>query len=250
MTRLVRLFFAIGWAVVPIWAQDKIDGFEARLYLKEGEPPMPYRLFVPERYDKRRKYPLILWLHGGGGAGEDNIRQITGDQVPGTRLWTTPPNETHHPAFVVAPQSTGAWTLAVDTGLSQQLRAVLGILETVRGEFHIDSKRIYVAGQSLGGFGTWGLITGRPDLFAAAIVVCNSGSFPGRAALIRRLPVWVFQGDADNPVFVRAARDMVEAIVRAGGKPRYTEYKGAGHAIWERAFGEPMLASWMFGRHK
>jgi predicted peptidase len=59
-----------------------MDGFEARLYTNEAGQQMPYRLFIPVQYDKQRKYPIIVWLHGGGGAGNDNKGQISGDQRP------------------------------------------------------------------------------------------------------------------------------------------------------------------------
>lgn len=37
-----------------------------------------YRLFIPQNYDSRKKYPMVLYLHGGGGRGTDNIKQIDG----------------------------------------------------------------------------------------------------------------------------------------------------------------------------
>jgi predicted peptidase len=42
---------------------------------------------------------------------------------------------------------------------------------------------------------------------------------------------------------------MIQAIQKAGGKPRYTEYKGAGHEIWSRVFAEPELVEWLFAQH-
>jgi predicted peptidase len=39
---------------------------------------MPYRLFVPTDYDRKKKYPAVLWLHGGAGRGNDNLSQISG----------------------------------------------------------------------------------------------------------------------------------------------------------------------------
>jgi hypothetical protein len=41
---------------------------------------------------------------------------------------------------------------------------------------------------------------------------------------------------------------MIAAIKKAGGTPRYTEYKGVGHNSWERAFIEPDLLSWVFAQ--
>src|ERR1044071_3251322 len=37
-----------------------------------------YRLFSPPNYDAKNKYPLVLYLHGGGGRGQDNRMQIDG----------------------------------------------------------------------------------------------------------------------------------------------------------------------------
>jgi len=78
----VTIFMLI--AIMPGSAQDKVDGFVARIY-KNRREKMPYRLFIPPTYDKNKKYPIIIWLHGAGGAGTDNLLQISGDQIPGTR---------------------------------------------------------------------------------------------------------------------------------------------------------------------
>ena len=87
-------------ALVLLLAQKPVDGFEARTYKM-----MPYRLFVPTTYDKSRKYPLIVWLHGSGSVGSDNLKQISGASLRGTHTWTAAQAQAQHPAFVLAPQS-------------------------------------------------------------------------------------------------------------------------------------------------
>src|SRR5712692_8613502 len=103
---------------------------------------MPYLLFIPGGYDPQKTYPLIVWLHGAGGAGSDNLRQILGDQIPGTRTWTNPAIQAKDPAFVLVPQSPQSWgveTLGPSPGtLSEPLALVVGILDAVIGEFSID----------------------------------------------------------------------------------------------------------------
>jgi predicted esterase len=61
---------------------------------------------------------------------------------------------------------------------------------------------------------------------------------------MKNTSIWAFHGDEDNMVDVKESRQMIEAIKRAGGKPRYTEYQGVGHNVWERAFAEPDFLSW------
>jgi predicted peptidase len=231
---------------MPLLSQDTVDGFIGRVY-KKGRQSMPYRLFVPRTYDKSIQYPLVIWLHGGGSAGDDNIGQISLDNKLGTHFWTRKENQDKHPAFVLAPQSTGGWDSNASTGLSDELKLVLDILEIVRREYTIDPNRIYVAGQSNGGIGAWGLITKKPGVFAAAIPLCGAGH-PGIASRAAKTAVWAFHGEVDDVIPVDFSRKMVDAVKRAGGSPRYTEYKGMGHDIWETVFKEPDLEDWLFAQ--
>ncbi|HTR77833.1 MAG TPA: PHB depolymerase family esterase, partial [Gemmatimonadaceae bacterium] len=180
-------------------AQVPIDGFVARDYRGAGVV-MPYRLFVPPMYDVHQAFPLVVWLHGAGGMGSDNLKQISGDQTPGTHAWTTVNEQAKHPSFVLAPQTTGVWN--TDGGKpdrSPPLVAVLAIVRALEREYKIDPRRVYIAGQSIGGGGTWTLITSRPTPFAAAIVVCGVTPDTSRAVGAAAMPVWVFQGDQDYP---------------------------------------------------
>jgi len=239
----------VSAATAPVKPLSKVDGFEARLYSNEAGLTMPYRLFIPEGYDKRKAYPLLLWLHGAGGHGKDNLQQISGDQIPGTRIWTKPTNQARHPTFVLVPQSQQGWgVFPKDNAIRPELLMALEILNAVMKEFEIDSQRIYVAGQSNGGWGTWALITHNPRLFAAAIIVCGVETVPNQADRVVGLPIWAFHGTKDPSI--GATRQMIAAIQKAGGNPRYTEYEGAGHDIWDRVFKEPMLIDWLFAQHK
>jgi len=229
---------------------DEVDGFYAGSF--KGKDVLPYRLFIPDGYDARMSYPLIIWLHGTGGAGRDNWRQIIDDQVPGTHTWTSRENQTRHPAFVLAPQAPGSWSAEaggrVATTLSPPLQSVLGLLDMLERTYAIDPHRVYISGQSDGGFGVWRLVTAAPERFAAAIVLCGGAE----AAAVPRaasIPVWIFQGDRDPLVPVASTRQLVAALTKAGGHPKYTEYRGVGHEVWIRAFSEPGLVDWLFAQH-
>lgn len=236
-------------AALPLFGQDTVDGFLGRTYTSRARQTMPYRLFVPRGYDTRQSYPLVIWLHGGGSAGSDNIGQISLDNALGTHFWTRRENQEKHPAFVLAPQSTGGWDDNTARDLSPELRLVMEILEIVKRDYRIDSDRIYVAGQSNGGIGAWGLITKRPGVFAAAIPLCGAGN-PSLAPAAVKTAVWAFHGETDDIVPAQHSRDMIAGMKRAGASPKYTEYKGVGHEIWERVFKEPGLEEWLFSQRK
>jgi predicted peptidase len=220
-----------------------IDGFIARGFQRYLDT-FPYRLFIPPGYTPERTYPVVVWLHGAGGIGADNIQNITNDQVAGTRVWTTPENQAKNPAFVVVPQIRGAWAPA---DRDQGMDIVPPLLAALAKEYALDSTRLYVVGQSLGGAGAWELMRAHPNLFAAGIAVCPA------IAEVRggvTTPAWVFVGDQDVPIILNAARQMRDSNA-AGGRPvRYTEYPGMGHDIWERVFKEPDLVDWLFDKRR
>jgi predicted peptidase len=244
--------FVLAIAILPWPAiqNNNVDGFIGRVYTNGRGERMPYRLFVPAGYNSSKKYPLLLWLHGAGSVGNDNRKQISGASISGTHTWTSPKTQSTYPAFVVAPQAPAgtAWANFQSDELGAQLSLVLAILDSIRSEFSIDSQRMYVAGQSMGGYGTWDLITKKPGLFAAAIPLCGGGR-TDRAGVLLKTPIWAFHGDADDTVPVSKSRDMISAIRKLGGSPRYTEYKGVGHNVWTRAFLEPGLLEWVFSQH-
>jgi len=210
---------------------------------------MPYRLFVPAGYRKESLYPLVVWLHGGGGRGGDNLKQITGGNIAGSRVWTRAENQSRYPCLVVAPQcaETEMWTTLDKAEPSTQLLLAVEVVEDVRRRLSVDARRIYVAGQSMGGFGAWSLVASYPRRFAAAVPVCGGGD-EAKAPALARENIWAFHGELDRAVGVERSRTMIAAIRRAGGNPRYTEYKGEGHVVWGKVFSEPELLPWVFAQ--
>lgn len=228
---------------------EDAGGFAGHLYLSAEGQVMPYRMFVPAGYRKENRYPLVLWLHGGAGRGSDNLRQIMGGNVAGSRVWTQAENQSRYPCFVVAPQCAERemWATVDRAKPTGQLLLALEIVEDLQRRLNVDERRIYVAGQSLGGFGAWSLISAYPRRFAAAITVCGGGD-ESRARELARENIWAFHGELDASVSVERSRTMIAAIRRAGGNARYTEYKGEGHVIWEKVFKEPGLLPWVFAQ--
>jgi len=217
-----------------------------------------YRLMKPIDFDTTKTYPLILSLHGAGGKGSDNVRNL--------RNW----NEyladealrRKHPCFVLAPQSTAlwndptspfvdaldlraeaiaswpaAWRSRIDRYQQRLTAAPKGNLHTVlklideklSKQFLIDTNRIYCIGHSMGGLGTFTAVYQHPDRFAAAIP--TAGGFPPwrDASRIRDVPIWTFHGAADTVVPTDFTRYVFDKMKELNGNMKYTELRGVAH---------------------
>jgi predicted peptidase len=242
------------------------QGFAPHVHTSAKGERMPYRLFAPARLEPGRRYPLVVFLHGSGGGGTDNVKQLQGANVFGGLVWTLPENQARHPAFVVAPQSDVNWACTLydpknppktnadikfcppeDLGIGARL--AFEIIDGLLATLPIDPARIYVTGHSMGGAGTWHMIAHRPRFFAAAVPVCGH-PLPAAAGAVKDVPTWNFHGDADEVEPVATSRVMIDAIRKAGGKPRHTEYAGVGHNVFRWAYTEPALVEWLFAQKR
>jgi predicted peptidase len=230
-------------------AEDAVDGFVARTHRGAAGTDMPYRLFIPNAATRVRALPLIVYLHGGGGNGTDNLRQIGGGNTGGTRLWTASAMQARHPAFVVAPQKPGdnTWSAPDSDQPAPYAKLVLELVASLSKEFAIDAGRIYLIGQSAGGRGAWDLVSKRPDLFAAAVPVCGDGNTT-RVRAARDVAIWAFHGAKDPVIPVQGSRDLVAALRSTGSSVQYTEYPDVEHDAWISAFAERDLADWLFAQ--
>jgi len=258
---LVIFFGGVGMVLA---AQGEPDGdeqpaaapsrFLKRTYRDTQGKELPYRLLLPPRArEKSAAHPLLVFLHGRGERGTDNQAQL----LYGKSMMRAAARE--YGAMVVAPQCPpkkrwpGRKLKNPDRRLapepSEPMRMVVELIEQLKKDFRVDPDRVYVMGLSMGGFGTWEFVARWPDRVAAVVPICGGGD-ESRATQITRVPIWAFHGDADPVVPVARSRDMIDAIRKAGGKPKYTEYPGVGHDSWHRVFAEPGLLEWLFAQRR
>jgi predicted peptidase len=257
-----RVFLAALALSVPLTAaaadyNGLIQRTEKRTFSGASGETLPYRLFVPANYDRRQKYPLIIFLHGAGERGDDNSLQLKNGEV---LRFISDEVQAKHPCLLIAPQcavnrkwSEVDWSKRTPPELpaepSKPMNLLMGLLDALPKEYSIDPDRVYITGLSMGGYGTYDLVMRLPDRFAAAIPVCGGGDVT-RAKQVAHVPMWIFHGGADGVVFVGLSQKMVETLREAGASPRYTEYPGVGHNSWSRAYEEPELVEWLFTQHR
>jgi predicted peptidase len=238
------------------------SNFIERRVVVEGRT-VRYRVWLPPHYTKLRRWPVILFLHGSGERGDDNLRQLT------TGLPALLARESkRYPAIVVVPQCQlgREWYGEMET-------QALAALDASVHEFRGDRRRVYLTGISMGGAGVW-YFARHPKRWAAIVPVSGEvvrevddpwpldpppeistllhapDPFAALAHAIGKLPVWAFHGSDDPVIPVDQSRMMVNALKNAGGNVRYTEYPGVGHDSWDRAYDDPSLPLWLLAQRR
>ncbi|HEX8529671.1 MAG TPA: hypothetical protein VF646_06595 [Cytophagales bacterium] len=228
----------------PVSATEaaRADRFEAHTYVSRRGDTLRYRLMKPLNYDPTQTYPLAVCLHHGGAHGRDNVRQVENSDAPFLAHYL---NREKYAAFLFVPQCPQELNWQ-SPSVEILLMEAMGALEAA---YPIDASRRYVMGASGGGYGTWHLTSTHPGVFAAAIPRCGAGN-PAFARNLVDLPIWAFHGEKDELVPVRGSREMIAAIRKAGGQPRYTEFPGVGHDM-HRLFEEtPGVLDWLFAQQR
>jgi predicted peptidase len=233
------------------------EAFEARVFSTDAGEKLPYRILKPlaESSPSGKKFPLVLFLHGAGERGDENVRQL----IHGGRNFAEEAFRRRHPAFVVAPQcptdkkwvevdwSAESHSMPVDPGPT--MNRLFALLDSLQKELPIDADRIYAVGLSMGGYGTWDILARKPQLLAAAIPICGGGD-PAQVAGFVGTPVWAFHGSVDSAVPVERSRHMIRALEAAGGRPIYTEYEGVDHNSWTQTFDNRLVWDWLFAQRR
>jgi predicted peptidase len=220
-----------------------------------------FRIYVPPNRPAGEKTAVMLYLHGSGARGDDNQAQLEGMQ------FYVRQNPERYNFIIVFPQCRPEAFWA-----GEMLDQAMAALDQTVREFNADPNRLYLAGWSMGGFGTWQAAVAYPNKFAALVPIAGGIKPQGRvpeeqmamlAPTVRRAaesddpykafaeaigstPVWVFHGAADDIVSPEGSRQMV-ATLRANGNPnvRYTEFENVGHGSVANAFNEPELSNWL-----
>jgi predicted peptidase len=190
---------------------------------------------LPSDYYLLEQWPIILYLHGSGDRG-DNIKKLCAHGLP-KRLCAG--LKMH--AIVAAPQCKDNFTWN-----SEELNVLLDLLEQ---KFAVDPDRVYVVGESMGGYGAWRLAQFAPERLAALIPLCGGGDV-GQAKKLSEVPIWAFHGEKDRVVPLEESQRMVDAVADAGGNAILTILPGRGHNLRDVPWENEELIRWMLNQKR
>ena len=169
--------------------------------------PLNYGYFVPQM--KEGKRPLIIWLHGAGEGGQDVAIAYSGNKV--TELTEDWVQKKFGGAFVLAPQCPTMWMddgshQYGNSGKSMYTKALKALIDEFIAQYAyaIDTDRIFIGGDSNGGFMTMRMLMSYPDYFAAGFPICEA-MLDARITEediehLKQIPLWFTHGKADPVV--------------------------------------------------
>lgn len=248
----VYLFFVGILGIYP--AQDELkDGFntdsipylfdktiEGGRYLHEGRE-LPFRLKAPDEIEEGKTYPMVVFLHGSGERGNDNQCHVMLSLLRGIKKNGTP-------CFILMPQlhETGNWE---DDDMDAALTSLID--DYILENYPIDTKRIYVTGDSRGGAGTFDQVIRHNGKYAAAMPLCGyRQSFletDEEILLLKDTPMWLGQNGGDTIVNPEYSRTVYNTLTELGVEHiKYTEYKRLGHNCWDKFYREKEVWNWLF----
>lgn len=248
-----------GCAGPAAFSPEPSHGFFARqVVTRQGTHK--FWIYRPTHHTADRKWPVILYLHGGGERGQDGLAQTQVGLGPAVQATLG-----YFPFIVVFPQCTpqGFWAMP------DMAQRAMEALEIALRDFNGDPERVYVTGNSMGGYGTYYLAARYPGRFAALAPICGgvrpppwirvpkaeqlidlADPYASMARKLGRTPVWIFHGAQDFLVPVEQSRQMARALRESGGIVRYTEWPGVGHAAEQPTYAEPALFEWLLQQRR
>jgi predicted peptidase len=216
-----------------------ISAFSAKSQLSTviGQTDYNFWINLPADSILKNNPPILIFLHGRSLSGSNLelvkkygiIKEIErGRDIP---------------AIVIAPQ--------VPAGKSWEPQKVLNVLHYVQAHYQTDTNRVYVAGMSLGGYGTLHFAGAYPKVVTAAVALCGGGN-PSDGCDLATVPLWIQHGNRDAAVPLSESQKIVNAIRACNGGENltFTVVEGADHGALERVFHTDEMYDFLFKYNK
>jgi predicted peptidase len=213
-----------------------------------------YLVFTPAS-TKEKKVPVLIYLHGAGG-GRPPLTRL-GMQANALRRGIEKYGK--GPCFVVVPQCLP--TKKNGERATWEPDDLNLLLDDLLEKFSMDPKRVYLTGNSMGGYGSWAWGGYSPERLAAVAPVVG-GIGPGGpkdvspdievwAKNLAKVPVYAFAGAKDRVVPAERSERMIAEIRKAGGKDAKIKiYPEAGHNARQLVYDSREFYHWMFRQSK
>lgn len=193
---------------------------------------LKYLISYPKDFKEDQKYPMVLFLHGAGTRSE-------GTEIlkKNSCFMNLQKRQDARGYILVAPLcQRGDW--------NEWMAILIRLVGSLREEEFIDQSRVYLTGNSMGGYGSWELGSLRADWFAALMPVCGGG-LGWMAIELADLPIRTFHGLCDNVVDPIESLQMAKAVNKAGGHAELILYPKLSHNCWDTVYSDEHNYDWL-----
>lgn len=223
------------------FAEDKQEGkaYTMNQYEKKIRKNIVYDYMVklPGGYDekKTRKWPLILWLHGGGGK----------PKAEAERIYNRIEKITELPAIIVIPLCPTAEEQGVHWHHNAFDYHILGeIVTAVSERYRVDPAKRSVIGLSAGATGAWLMPFYNQTMFSKVVVIAGVATPWAILHYPKGVQVWVFIGEKDRLAIEQ--QNTVDSAKRFKVDVVRTLMRGVNHGkARTRAMEHPNIAKWL-----
>jgi len=226
---------------VRYWSENGVLQFDSTFDHGMNRHPrdVSYRYvsYLPPDYeaDAARKWPLVIYLHGGSDRGTD-LKKLYSSGIPDQVY-----RGRQFPFIVLAPQCPEHLRWSTDEWFENFYREATA-------KYRIDADRIYLTGPSLGGSGTWYIASRYPTTFAA---IAPISGFTSHLDFIDKnidklvdMPVWAFHGRLDTVVPFEETERIVKRLDGKNRSLRFSADPDAGHAIHWQVYPGQEIYNW------
>ncbi len=228
------------WTEDPIWGDGYIEpnlNFNScvndNLRWKCG---YSYVLRFPENFKKNKKYPLVVFLHGGINS---NPRKLN-SRILTVNSFFIPENDQY---IIASP---------IKLGIDWSPKKIQDVIADIESQLKIDKKRIYLTGLSMGGRGTFIVAAELPDLFAAIMPLSphhTPYSYLNLASKVSHLPIFLHHSRNDKTSKFSVAEKMSDELKKLNANMLF-DIGNFGHYGWNKIYKNPDNINWLISWKK
>ena len=228
------------WTEDPIWGDGYIEpnlNFNScvndNLRWKCG---YSYVLRFPENFKKNKKYPLVVFLHGGINS---NPRKLN-SRILTVNSFFIPENDQY---IIASP---------IKLGIDWSPKKIQDVIADIESQLKIDKKRIYLTGLSMGGRGTFIVAAELPDLFAAIMPLSphhTPYSYLNLASKVSHLPIFLHHSTNDKTSKFSVAEKMSDELKKLNANMLF-DIGNFGHSGWNKIYKNPENINWLISWKK
>ena len=230
------------WSQFPYWGSKYVQPFhnfgacvdDSLRYLCGYS----YVVEVPSDYTQEKKYPLIIFLHGG--ISVDSYYSFIGRDNTRNSFY-----EFENDKYIIA--------APIKLEIDWEPDKIIDVIYNITLNLNVDKSRIYLTGLSMGGRGTFIVAAKYPKKFAAIMPLSphhEPFSYIPLFKQLKNIPVWMSHGDIDRISSYKMAKIMADSLKKINPNVKFVTKKNTGHWGWNNIYSDSTNISWLMSWKK